>query len=329
MMNSRQLKEWADAMADNVFAAWHETVECTCPQPWRYTLRDIAEGCAFLDAAQQGCLVLPAVPRDMARPLSNFAIRMAIWNDHVHAVFALLRVQKEVHVRGGFVAFPLNLAAWSGATATAAALIRSKAGLETVSAGVTPIVAASRYGHTGMVSLLLDAKANINIVTTGPSPIEEAAAIGDMAVMALLLAAKAHVDYSALQRAARARRPDVVALLVQEEQAAMGVVVGGEPRRSALTRAAAAGDTRFASILLHAKATVNSSDHCGLSPLYWAVKGGHVPMVAILLQAKASVRNEIAVSPIHQLHADIRALLLAATQADARPSIGARAGLPP
>ena len=260
-----------------------------------YSARDLDEGCAFLEAVPQGCLVPPAVLPAVAQALRCCAFRLAIWNDHAHTVQALLDLCGAHWITASrpHELLPLYEAAAYGATATVHVLLAAKAGLECQCQWKTPLGIAARNGHADTVAVLLEAKAKLNGLAVD-GPLKLAAQEGDVQVVAVLLKAKAQVNRwdgageLALCRATIAGHADTVDMLVHE--GAADVDLANCSGLTPLRYAARNGHTRIVSIILGAKANVNVTDIDGWTPLQVAVESSHAPAnVAVLVQAKADV----------------------------------------
>ena len=275
-------------------------------------VEDVAACCAFLDAVQQGYAVLPAVQRSGALALQGHAFRLAIWNDHVPTVQALLQMYgrhwshaTESDMPQGCSGSLLALAASYGATATAIALVQANASLETASSFKTPLAEAVYKEHAGTASALLKLKAQPD-AHVGHGSLQVAAEEGHVALVALLLEAKAAVNWcdsfgtTALCQAAEAGHAAVLALLLLED----GIAVDLADRRGVtpLFDAASSGDAHIVAMLVQANAAVNLADRNGITPLHRAVESCDVSTVTFLLEAKAAVdaRNRFGRTPLHR-----------------------------
>ena len=108
---------------------------------------------------------MPEVPRGMAQLVRRCALHMAIWNDHVQTVLALLRLygdQAETPEEGSLEWPPLHVAVLHGSTATVVALVEARADVDAEFSGDTPLSAAVIAEHIGTVSALLALKAGVD-----------------------------------------------------------------------------------------------------------------------------------------------------------------------
>ena len=276
-----------------VVAAWRGDSQMRGHAP-----QGVREGCAFLDAVQQGSAVLPTVPSATAHALMPFAFTVAIWNNHMQTVHALLALYGAHRVNAWRLWQSerwslLTQASFFGYTAMMVQLVEASADVECAGA-ITPLYAAIVGRHASAVSLLLAAKTQLDHPFRKP-PLHWATQMGNTDIVALLLEAKANVesnyrDQTPLLAAIKSGQAGAASALLQ---AKAEVDSDRASTWSPLLEAAWRGYTPCVAVLLEHMANVNfAAFSSGSTALHWAVQNGHVSTVAVLFQAKAGVATE-------------------------------------
>lgn len=151
------------------------------------------------------------------------------------------------------------------------------------SSGATPVFLACEYGKTDHLSLLLakDAKLSSTANNNGWTPL--------------------HIAAHGLQKIKNSHRPskfrDALQMLIQ---AKAGLEATDENGKTALHRAAAAGNCDNTRELLLAGANVHAADECRWTALHHACQDGHLGVIRLLLDAKAkgSTENPPCLTPL-------------------------------
>ena len=202
------------------------------------------------------------------------AMRAALCNDHVGTVATF------VHEAHNIIDVPYTLCD------------------VTLEHGWTPLTYAAHHGSVGAVHLLLNAKVSVHgSDSCFEFPLHCAVRQDHTTVMRLLLLYKADVDAvesargrrnwcdTPLTAAARFRHAAAVQMLL-DAKADVNKLNGNN--FTALTIAADHGDIDVARTLVAAKAQFLDKRH---DHIHWAAANGHLPLLALLISAKAGVNN--------------------------------------
>lgn len=167
-----------------------------------------------------------------------------------------LEDQKIAMTPAQYVAFSLK-----GDTASMSLLAKVGVGANSADArGNTALAIAANKGNTMMVQYLLAAGADMNVKNSkGMYPIEDAVSLGHKDVVAAMLESELKRDPSLLN---------------------MGAAVNMAARQGFVDIARMLGDAG-------APLEVRSSE--GYTPLHWAVKNGHLPVVEYLISKKVDI----------------------------------------
>jgi ankyrin repeat protein len=251
-------------------------------------------------AASQG-LLLPADVHVQELTTKLALLRVAIWNNHGHAVTEIVHRFRGVsesrelfllHCEVGHQMTPLSFAALHGSDDAVSALVEAKASVtHNWGAAVLPIYLAASREHGSCVSRLLSLKANVDDVDcNGYTPVARAAECGELTALTLLVAAKADVntpdcDYRApLFHASVYGYVSVVQALISAR-----ADVDDWFRRSPLVEAAWQGHVDVVEALVDAAADVNAVNNVGATAISVAADRGHVPVLSLLVKAKAAL----------------------------------------
>jgi ankyrin repeat protein len=214
---------------------------------------------------------------------------------------------------------PLHDAVYEDQLDKAAALVRAGANVNAVTSyGVTPLSLACTNGNAAMIELLLKAGADANVALPGgETPLMTAARTGNADAVAALLSHGANVDakdawrgQTALMWAAAEGHAAAVKVLLEHRADMHLRSRGATARVNPATGAVVAADGAPAVAAPRAGARASNSD---FTPFLFAVRGGHIDVVKVLLEAGAD--------PNETLGDGTSALVLATT--NARYQLGA------
>ncbi|KDO18082.1 TKL protein kinase [Saprolegnia parasitica CBS 223.65] len=194
----------------------------------------------------------------------------AAQNGHGMVVTTLVAAQAAVNHARNNGATPLWLAAKNGHDTIVADLLAAHAAVNQArNDGATALLAASQNGHDAVVAMLLAAHASVNQgASDGDTPLLGASRNGHHEIVARLIDAGADVD-----QGLRESFPSQDQLLM--------------PGATPLLLAALFGHEDVARVLLSARPNVHATDAKGQTALTVAMRGGHLTIVGLLLDAGA------------------------------------------
>jgi ankyrin repeat protein len=236
------------------------------------------------------------------------ALHWATDLDDLETVRLLLRAGANPRAVNRYGFAPLSVAARTGNGGIIEALLRAGADAKTVGpGGETALMSASRTGNVAAVAALLTSGADVNARESvrGQSALMWAAADGHTAVVQALLAAGADMH-------ARSRRPGSPAAAAGTSVARAGAAAAA-PGTPAVRAAPAVGDyfVRSNGGSLNAPLVIDA-----MTPLLFAVRGGHLETVRTLLDKGADVNEtagnglSVLVLAIINAHYELAAFLL-------------------
>ncbi|KAI1361318.1 ankyrin repeat-containing domain protein [Xylaria arbuscula] len=211
--------------------------------------------------------------------------------------------------------------------------------------GWAPIIVAATFGYSRILRTLLDN--GVDIETPGPgghgTALRYALANGHVEVFRMLLRRGANPGSPAfinplLYDLVSDRLPMTIGnrialakLLLEEHQ--VDVNATSSKGRTALARACASSQTRFADFLLRYEADVNLADKDGYTPLFEAAETQNLYLVEVLLDkgADANMRNSKGEIPLHMCRQsrDLTRMLAERTEDVDLPLSGGSGGVTP
>ena len=227
------------------------------------------------DQAAVRALLKQRVDVNAVRGDGATALAWAVHQDDVDTVDLLIRAGANVNAANGLGVTPLMLAAVNGNAAMVGRLLQAKADPKAArSSGETPMMLAARTGNTAVIKALLGAGvvADDKMGTRGQTPLMWAAAEGHADAVKVLIEVGANVE----------------TMTTAAEFTATNAHY--EPNRKPLERV---DKTRSVITVLWPVDGDNDvvRHEGGMTPLLFAINGGHQDVVRVLLDAGAKVNG--------------------------------------